>query len=94
MKSIAIQSGEQTIAPIDALWALIQAQGKSVRIALAKRLNASIAEEKKAKVKMTEKEFYEKLEKSAASTASGPIYTMGENETGEQFINRLLSSAK
>ena len=40
---------------------------------------------------MSEKEVYEKIDKSIASTASGPIYTMGANETGEKFINRLLS---
>ena len=42
-------------------------------------------------LRMSEKEFYEKIDKSIASTASGPIYTMGANETGEKFINRLLS---
>ena len=43
---------------------------------------------------MSEEEFYAKLDKSIASTASGPIYTMGKDETGGEFINRLLSNDK
>ena len=46
--------------------------------------------EKKAKVKMTDA----KLDKSIASTTSGPIYTMGKDESGEEFINRLLFKAE
>ena len=84
----------QTVSPIDALWSLIQHQSKSVRHALAKRLNASIELEKEPKVKMSEAEFYAKLDKSIEATKNGPVYAMGTNETGEEFINRLLSATR
>lgn len=93
MAIVAPITNNQSISSLDALWALIQGQKKSVQRALAKRLNAAIEADKEAKVKMSEKEFYEKIDKSIASTASGPIYTMGANETGEEFINRLLSKS-
>lgn len=48
----------------------------------------------RTKVKMSEDEFYAKLDKSIASTADGPLYTMGNNESGADFINRLLSNHK
>lgn len=79
---------------MEALWILIQSQSKSVQIALAKRLNAKLEEDKRAKVKMTEEEFYAKLDNSIASTADGPMFTMRENESGADFINRLLSDHK
>ena len=78
------------MSSLEALWTLIQGQKKSVQRALAKRLNETFEAEKKAKVKMTDA----KLDKSIASTTSGPIYTMGKDETGEEFINRLLSNDK
>ena len=93
MAIVAPITNNQSISSLDALWTLIQGQKKSVQRALAKRLNAAIEADKEAKVKMSEKEFYEKIDKSIASTASGPIYTMGANETGEEFINRLLSKS-
>lgn len=80
----------QSIEPIDALWALIQSQSKSVRRALAKRLNASIAAEKEAKVKMTEAEFYAKLDRSIESAKQGHTIAMMDGETTDQFIDRLL----
>ncbi len=64
MAVVAKMEGEQTLNTLEALWTLIQCQKKSVQHALAKRLNASIEAEKAAKVKMTEEEFYEKLDKS------------------------------
>lgn len=87
--AVAVQTN---ISPVDALWTLIQGQSKTVRHALAKRLNASIEAEKEPKVKMTEAEFYAKLDRSIENTDKGPVFTMLENETGEQFINRLLST--
>lgn len=76
---------------IEALWTLIQAQKKSVQQALAKRMIESMSARKEPKVKMTEDEFYAKLDKSIESTPTGPIYTMGETESGQDFINRMLS---
>ena len=42
------------------------------------------------KTKMTEKKFRSKLEHSSAQAAKGQTIRMQENETSEQFINRLL----
>ena len=42
------------------------------------------------KVKMTEEEFYGKIEKSVASAEIGNVYTKRENESVEDFVNRLL----
>ena len=79
-----------TVAPIDALWSLIQCQSKSVRKALAKRLNASIAAEKGTKIKMSEKEFYAKLDRSIESARCGRTTAMLDGETTDQFIDRIL----
>lgn len=40
---------------------------------------------------MTEAEFYAKLDCSIENTPKGSVFTMLEDETGEQFINRLLA---
>lgn len=89
----AIKNVQPTVSDtIEALWTLIQAQKKSVKQALAQRMIEYIdTTPKEAKVKMTEEEFYAKLDKSIESTPTGPIYTMGENESGQDFINRMLS---
>ena len=42
------------------------------------------------KVKMTEEGFRAKLAHSSAQAAQGKTIRMNENETSEQFINRLL----
>mgnify|MGYP003300811353 CR=1 FL=1 len=94
MTTAVIQDGMQTASTLDALWILIQSQSKSVQRALSKKLNEKFEQERRAKVKMSEQEFYAKLDKSLASTAAGPIYTMEEDESGEDFINRLLSNSK
>ena len=84
----------QTVSPIDALWSLIQHQSKTIRRTLAKRLNASIEAEDKPKTKMTEAEYYAKLDKSIEASKSGKAIVMGTEETGEEFINRMLSSQR
>jgi len=46
------------------------------------------------KVKMTEEEFYAKIDKSLASMHDGrPIYTMGKEESAEDFLNRITLQA-
>ena len=45
---------------------------------------------KKPKVAMTQEEFRAKLEHSSAQAAQGKTIRMHENESSEQFINRLL----
>lgn len=42
------------------------------------------------KVAMTKEEFRAKLEHSSAQATQGKTIRMHENETSEQFINRLL----
>ena len=42
------------------------------------------------KVTMTKEEFRTKLEHSSAQAAEGKTIRMHENESSEQFINRLL----
>jgi len=46
------------------------------------------------KVEMTEAEFYAKIDKSIASMHDGrPIYTMGKDESAEDFLDRITSQA-
>lgn len=79
------------ISPLDALWTLIQGQKKSVQKALAQRLNTILEAENEPKVKMTKEEFYAKLDRSIASANAGNTIAMRDDETGEEFINRLLA---
>jgi len=88
--AVAVNNNTSTISPVDALWTLIMSQSKSVRHVLAKRLNASIEAEKEPKVKMTEAEFYAKLDRSIESARKGNTIAMEEGETTDQFIDRLL----
>lgn len=81
---------EPSISSLDALWTLIKNQKKTVQIALAKRLNASIEEDRKAKVKLSEEEFYAKLDASIESAMAGNVIAMKEGESANQFIDRLL----
>lgn len=83
-------SGFQAVSPVDALWTIIQGQTKSVRRALAKRLNESIEAEKAPKVKMTEEEFYAKIDRSLESAKNGNVIRMRDNETPSQFLDRML----
>jgi len=48
----------------------------------------------KPKVRMSEKEFYEKLDASIESGKNGKTLRMKKNESGEQFINRILCHSK
>lgn len=91
MEIVMNAQSEQAISTLEALWTLIKGQKKSVRKALAERLNESLKTENSPKVKMSEEEFYVMLEESIKSTETGPVFTKGQNESGEDFINRLLS---
>ena len=42
------------------------------------------------KVKMTEKEFYEKLDHSIESARAGHVIKQQDGESEDQFIDRLL----
>ena len=42
------------------------------------------------KIKMSEAEFRDKLERSSRQASEGKTIRMQENETAEQFVNRLL----
>ncbi|MCQ2196500.1 MAG: hypothetical protein MJZ60_03140 [Bacteroidaceae bacterium] len=83
-------SDAQVVSPVDALWALIQGQSKTVKRTLAKRLEESLKTECKPKVKMTEEEFFAKLDESIASAKAGNRIAMNEGETTDQFVDRLL----
>lgn len=43
-----------------------------------------------SKAKMTEEEFRAKLAKSSAQAKAGKVTRMRDDETAEQFINRML----
>lgn len=88
--TISLNENKQ-LTTLEALWTLIQSQSKSVQTSLAKRLNAKIKEDKRAKIKMTEEEFYAKID-NAKNEANDPAkcYTQQENESIEDFLNRLL----
>ena len=47
-----------------------------------------------SKVQMTEKEFYAKLDKSIASSDESTMMVMVTEESGAQFINRMLANAQ
>ena len=47
-------------------------------------------EKKQDDTLFSEEEFRRKLERSSAQAAEGKTIRMREDETGEQFINRLL----
>ncbi len=88
MQTITVQN--KSSMTLDALWTLIQGQSKAVRYGLAKRLNESIQAEKEAKSKMTESEFYAKIDRSIESAKQGRVIAMKEDETPDQFLDRLL----
>lgn len=43
---------------------------------------------------MTEKEFFAKLDESIASAENGNSDEMGANESGEEFLERILCCTK
>jgi len=43
------------------------------------------------KVKMSKEEFYAKIDASLANTSKETSVAMEQNETGEQFLNRVLT---
>lgn len=89
--AIAINTTPSTVSTLEALWTIIQSQKKSVQKALAKRLNESIEAEKNSKFKMTEEEYYAMIDRSLASTKDSDLITMGDNESGMEFINRIIT---
>lgn len=44
------------------------------------------------KTKMTEKEFYAKLNHSIATSSEDTMSVMQPSETGQQFLNRMLGA--
>lgn len=90
MEAVIRDACVKKVGVIDALWALIQCQSKSVQRTLAKRLNAQIEEEKQAKARMTEEEFYAKIDSSLESAKAGKILKMNEGETTDEFLDRIL----
>lgn len=46
------------------------------------------------KVSMTEEEYYQKIDHSIASAKEGPRYVMNANESGAEFLQRLVREAQ
>ena len=46
------------------------------------------------KTEMTEKEFFAKLDESIASAENGNCDEMGADESGEEFLERILCCTK
>lgn len=41
---------------------------------------------------MTEEEFYDKIDRSLVATKDSEMITMTENESGMDFINRIIAN--
>lgn len=64
---------------------------------LAKRMGwevskASTPSAPQRKTKMTEEEFYAKLDHSIATSSEDTMSVMQPSETGQQFLNRMLGA--
>lgn len=66
----------------------------SIKKAILLLKGVSAVNVKQPKVKMTETEFFSKLDSSVASTKKGKSIRMRQNESGMEFINRLLCTTK
>ncbi len=66
----------------------------SIKKAILLLKGVSAVNVKQPKVKMTENEFFSKLDLSVASQKKGKSIRMRQNESGMEFINRLLCPTK
>ncbi len=66
----------------------------SIKKAILLLKGVSAVNVKQPKVKMTENEFFSKLDLSVASPKKGKSIRMRQNESGMEFINRLLCATK
>ena len=55
-------------------------------------LQPATSQRKKPKIKMTENEFYAKLDHSIATSSEDTMSVMLPSETGQHFLNRMLGS--
>lgn len=55
-------------------------------------VKASAPSAPRRKIKMTESEFYAKLDHSIATSSEDTMSVMQPSETGQQFLNRMLGS--
>ena len=55
-------------------------------------LKPATNQRKEPKIKMTEEEFYAKLDHSIATSSEDTMSVMLPSETGEQFLNRMLGA--
>ena len=67
---------------------------KSIKNAISLLKGVSSVKEQKPKVKMTEKEFFQKLDDSIESARKGKITRMRSNESGKEFLDRVLCHTK
>lgn len=63
---------------------------KAMKNAILLLKGVSSVKECLPKAEMTEKEFFAKLDESIASAENGCCDEMGANESGEDFLNRIL----
>jgi len=67
--------------------AFIRQLGKRMGWSVSKASTPSAPDRK---IKMTESEFYAKLDHSIATSSEDTMSVMQPSETGQQFINRML----
>lgn len=63
---------------------------RAIKAAIKQLKGVVSVKESTPKVRYTEQEFYDKIEKSARSAEQGPVYTQSQGESVDQFIDRLL----
>ena len=67
---------------------------KALKNAILLLKGVSSVKECLPKTEMTEKEFFAKLDESIASAENGNSDEMGANESGEEFLERILCCTK
>lgn len=67
---------------------------KSLKNAILLLKGVDSVKEVRPKTEMSEKKFFAKLDKSIASMETGVCDEMGENESGADFLNRILCRTK
>lgn len=67
---------------------------KSIKQAISLLKGVSSVKVNKPKVKMSQQEFFQKLDESIESAKSGKVVRMKANESGKEFLDRVLCLTK
>ncbi|OWV02506.1 MULTISPECIES: hypothetical protein [unclassified Fibrobacter] len=67
---------------------------KSIKQAISMLKGVSSVTVNKPKVRMTQQEFFKKLDDSVASAKRGRTVRMLSNESGQEFLDRILCHTK